>query len=136
MPPVSDAPGTPSARNRRFDWWQALVRVLSSIEAGATGYLLKDTYTVDFVSAIRDVRAGQSPISPTLARYLLASGDGSLLDQAVPGVRLLKRLDALLRELHGQPRIGAEQACEPALSVSGPGANQQIRMEPRGRRLL
>ena len=42
-----------------------------AIRAGATGYLLKDTQAHDFAEAIRDVRAGRSPISPALARYLL-----------------------------------------------------------------
>jgi DNA-binding NarL/FixJ family response regulator len=46
--------------------------VLESIEAGATGYLLKDALTQDFVEQIRLLRAGGSPISPIIARQLLA----------------------------------------------------------------
>lgn len=45
--------------------------LIDAIRAGATGYLLKDTQAHDFAEVIRDVRAGRSPISPTLARYLL-----------------------------------------------------------------
>jgi DNA-binding NarL/FixJ family response regulator len=45
--------------------------VLASIEAGATGYLLKDA-TADRVAAgIHEVRAGGSPISPSIARRVL-----------------------------------------------------------------
>jgi DNA-binding NarL/FixJ family response regulator len=46
--------------------------VLESIEAGATGYLLKDTPATELVDHIRVLRAGGSPISPVIARQLLA----------------------------------------------------------------
>lgn len=45
--------------------------VLSSIEAGATGYLLKDLPAAQLVEQIRVLRAGGSPISPIIARQLL-----------------------------------------------------------------
>jgi DNA-binding NarL/FixJ family response regulator len=45
--------------------------VLSSIEAGATGYLLKDLPANRLVEQIRVLRAGGSPISPIIARQLL-----------------------------------------------------------------
>ena len=44
---------------------------MQAIEAGATGYLLKDCLPADFNAAIRALRAGESPISPPLARLLL-----------------------------------------------------------------
>ncbi|MGH1359702.1 MAG: LuxR C-terminal-related transcriptional regulator [Burkholderiaceae bacterium] len=45
--------------------------VLGALEAGATGYLLKDG-TVDIILAsIRELYAGGSPISPSIARHLL-----------------------------------------------------------------
>ena len=45
--------------------------VLQSIEAGATGYLLKDLPADELVQQIRVLRAGGSPISPIIARQLL-----------------------------------------------------------------
>jgi DNA-binding NarL/FixJ family response regulator len=45
--------------------------VLASIEAGATGYLLKDTSIERIVASICEIRAGGSPISPTIARKVL-----------------------------------------------------------------
>ena len=45
--------------------------VLASIEAGATGYLLKDSLPDEFVDVIKALRAGGSPISPIIARQLL-----------------------------------------------------------------
>ncbi|MFM2058640.1 MAG: hypothetical protein RLY71_3025 [Pseudomonadota bacterium] len=45
--------------------------IVRSIEAGATGYLLKDTGLADIAQVIRNVAQGGSPISPTIARQVL-----------------------------------------------------------------
>jgi DNA-binding NarL/FixJ family response regulator len=54
--------------------------VLDSIEAGATGYLLKDMPASELVEQIRVLRAGGSPISPVIARQLLTR----MTDRAAP----------------------------------------------------
>ncbi len=46
--------------------------VLASIEAGAVGYLHKDAPPADIVRTLLDVKAGASPISPMIARCVLA----------------------------------------------------------------
>lgn len=45
--------------------------VIRAIEAGARGYLLKDTMPDDFVKAIRMADEGGAPLSPQIARHLL-----------------------------------------------------------------
>jgi DNA-binding NarL/FixJ family response regulator len=45
--------------------------VLASIEAGATGYLLKSSLPEEFIDQIKQLVAGGSPISPLIARQLL-----------------------------------------------------------------
>lgn len=45
--------------------------VINSIEAGATGYLLKDSSSQRLTEDIRTIHAGGSPISPMIARYVL-----------------------------------------------------------------
>lgn len=45
--------------------------VLSSIEAGAVGYILKDADQLDVARFIADLRQGGSPMSPLVARKLL-----------------------------------------------------------------
>jgi DNA-binding NarL/FixJ family response regulator len=45
--------------------------VLASIEAGATGYLLKRSLNDTLGATVRELRAGGSPISPVIARQLL-----------------------------------------------------------------
>lgn len=45
--------------------------VIASIEAGATGYLLKDSLPEEFIDVVKALREGGSPISPVIARQLL-----------------------------------------------------------------
>lgn len=45
--------------------------VMEALEAGATGYLLKEALPRDFLEPIRALRAGGSPLSPIIARRLL-----------------------------------------------------------------
>jgi len=45
--------------------------VIRAIEAGARGYLLKDTSIEDFARAVELVHAGGAPLSPQIARHLL-----------------------------------------------------------------
>ena len=62
--------------------------VLASIEAGAAGYLLKDASEESFLSGIRELINGGSPISPIIARRLLrrfhadTPGDSIAADKA------------------------------------------------------
>ena len=45
--------------------------VVSSIEAGATGYILKEAESDDITGQIRLLRGGGSPVSPSVARSVL-----------------------------------------------------------------
>lgn len=45
--------------------------VVSAIELGATGYVLKDKIETNLVSAIRLLAAGGSPVSPSVAKSVL-----------------------------------------------------------------
>ena len=45
--------------------------VIEAIEAGASGYLLKDSDPLDIVDAITELLAGRSPISSTIARTIV-----------------------------------------------------------------
>jgi DNA-binding NarL/FixJ family response regulator len=48
-------------------------KIFSSVEAGATGYLLKTTPPDQLMNAIREVHAGGSPMSSQIARKVLQS---------------------------------------------------------------
>jgi len=45
--------------------------VISSIESGATGYILKDCSDADLIARVLELRAGGSPMSPGIARIVL-----------------------------------------------------------------
>ncbi|MFN8053048.1 MAG: response regulator transcription factor [Acidimicrobiales bacterium] len=63
--------------------------VFRALEAGAAGFLLKDTPPVDLVHAVRVVAAGDSMLSPSVTRRLIEH-----VAAAAPGQR---RQDALTR---------------------------------------
>jgi DNA-binding NarL/FixJ family response regulator len=45
--------------------------VIDAIEAGAAGYLLKDSAAIDIIDAVSQLLAGGSPISPGIARTIV-----------------------------------------------------------------
>ncbi len=47
------------------------VRVLDALDAGASGYVLKDTRPAELLAGIRAVAAGRSPLDPRVARTVL-----------------------------------------------------------------
>lgn len=51
-------------------------RILDALQAGATGYLVKDADPNELFGAIRDAAAGNSPLDPRAARVLLANQRG------------------------------------------------------------
>ena len=65
--------------------------VLDAIEAGASGYLLKDADSIDLIEAITELMAGQSPISSRIARVLVRR----LSDRTEAGQPVAKSNDIL-----------------------------------------
>jgi DNA-binding NarL/FixJ family response regulator len=88
--------------------------VLSSIAAGATGYLLKDNSDSDLADQIRTLRAGGSPISPVIARQLLLH----LAPSAGPSVPVVPGVGPLPLPSRGQEL--SVQECK-VLSYSAKG---------------
>jgi len=58
--------------------------VLASIEAGALGYIHKDATPDDIAQTVLEMKAGASPISPMIARRVLAKYLSSLQGGATP----------------------------------------------------
>jgi DNA-binding NarL/FixJ family response regulator len=50
--------------------------VVAAIRAGALGYLLKSDSQAEIANALREIARGGSPISPSIARYLLGAVRG------------------------------------------------------------
>ena len=78
--------------------------VLACIEAGAGGYVLKEAGRVDIVRALMDLHSGGSPISPIIARKVLARMRDAMPPSnplaAVDGERvLLTRREAAILDL-------------------------------------
>jgi DNA-binding NarL/FixJ family response regulator len=64
--------------------------ITQALQAGATGYLLKDSADTDLIRAVEDVAAGRSFLSPAVARVML---DDYVRHLATKGV--VDRYDAL-----------------------------------------
>jgi len=85
--------------------------VFASLEAGATGYILKDEMPAGIVASVRMLLAGGSPVSPSIARRLLS--------------RLAPRRGPLQPQLQGGLPRPAAKACRHGKSrpsISSPKA--------------
>ena len=61
----------PSVRVVVLTTYETDADILRAVEAGATGYLLKDTPRADLVAAVRAVAAGETVLAPSVARRLV-----------------------------------------------------------------
>jgi DNA-binding NarL/FixJ family response regulator len=98
------------------------VHVVDAIRAGAQGYLLKDGSVDDVAHALRQVLAGQSPMSPAVARHLVRQlhdrrgvGASTVANDDAPG--LTPRERDILREIAAGHSY-AEAAARVGVAVS------------------
>jgi DNA-binding NarL/FixJ family response regulator len=97
--------------------------VLRALQAGASGFLLKDTPPPEIVRAIELVHAGDAMLSPTVARRLIAlvAGDGESAtrrDRARAGLALLSAREHEVALGVGQGQANADIAVELHMSVA------------------
>jgi DNA-binding NarL/FixJ family response regulator len=109
--------------------------VLEVLQAGADGYLLKDTQAERILDGVRSVAAGGAPLDPTVARFLLgdlrqqASTDGltdrerevlELVRQGLPNKSIARRLQITERTVKAHvtnilQRLGVSDRTQAAL---------------------
>jgi DNA-binding NarL/FixJ family response regulator len=78
--------------------------VIRAVEAGARGYLLKDTTPEEFLRAVRMVHEGGAPLSPQIARHLLKRfAPAAPPNRAEPDIEALtsREIDILTRISQG-----------------------------------
>ena len=97
--------------------------VLRALQAGAAGFLLKDSPPADIVRAIQAVHAGEGSLSPSVARRLIAmvAGDPDTTARRQRAQRQLASLTAREREVAaaiGQGQSNAEIAGSLHMSVA------------------
>ena len=76
--------------------------VTNALDAGASGYLLKDADPSVLVEAVRSVASGQSPLDPRVARTYLSTRRGGSIQ---PSKLLKEPADAL------QDGLGVIRVC-------------------------
>jgi DNA-binding NarL/FixJ family response regulator len=64
--------------------------VISAITVGATGYILKDAFPSDIAATVRDLVAGHSPISPSIARFIVRRTQASVEPAGGPELNTAK----------------------------------------------
>ncbi|QAU44889.1 DNA-binding response regulator [Bradyrhizobium guangzhouense] len=64
--------------------------VISAITVGATGYLLKDAFPTDIATTVRDLVAGHSPISASIARFIVRRTQNSAEPPPGPALNTAK----------------------------------------------
>lgn len=94
-------------------------QVLACIEAGASGYVLKESGPIDILRSIVEMRAGGSPISPLIARKVLARMRGHALNVGTcPSAdAALTRRESVILELIARGGTYAKVAQALGLSV-------------------
>lgn len=71
---VAEVPGT---RVLVLTTYETDADILRAVEAGATGYLLKDTPRAELVAGVRAAARGEAALSPSVARRLVQQVRGS-----------------------------------------------------------
>jgi DNA-binding NarL/FixJ family response regulator len=84
--------GTPAPRVIILTTFDLDEYVFAGLQAGASGFLLKDTLAADLIAAVRVVASGESVAAPTVTRRLIAH---FLHSAAAPAPRRADRLDVL-----------------------------------------
>lgn len=90
-------------------------KVFPAIKAGALGYLLKDSDPAELVTAIRQVNAGECPLSPLIARKVLQ--EMSLVDRRPPASQALSEREVEVLRLVAQGKSNKQIADELILSL-------------------
>ena len=81
--------------------------VLASIEAGALGYIHKDSTPDDIAQTILDMRAGASPISPMIARRVLSKYRSDRRQRDRDQAPVEQASTAIKNEANGDFEVGA-----------------------------
>ena len=97
--------------------------VLRALQAGAAGFLLKDTPPAEIVRAIELVHAGEGMLSPAVTRRLIAlvAGESDAAERHADARERLESLSAREHEVAlaiGEGRANAEIAAELHMSVA------------------
>lgn len=61
------------------------IHLFNALRAGATGYILKSAGEEEFIRAIKDIHVGGSPMSPQIARMVVASFPVKKSDEGLLG---------------------------------------------------
>ncbi len=94
-------------------------KIFNAICAGAVGYLLKKTSSEDLVNALRDAYDGGSPMTPSVARSVITSFQGTPTKSFTGEIIKLTKREQQILVLMSQGMTYADIAKKIYLSVDG-----------------
>jgi DNA-binding NarL/FixJ family response regulator len=93
-------PGFPDTQFIMLTVYEDADHIFQALQAGATGYLLKRAQCTELLTAIREVHAGGSPMTPNIARKLVRAFQRS--SKPVPAIAELSSREREVLELLSQ----------------------------------
>jgi DNA-binding NarL/FixJ family response regulator len=111
-----------------------------AMDAGAKGYVVKESATNDIVQSIRAVAAGRNFISPELSTYLVSRGGrAASAVRRKPGLDALTATEARVLKLIAENKTSRQIASDLGVSVrtiENHRANISTKLELRGAHVL
>ena len=91
--------------------------VIAAIRQGATGYLLKDAVPTDIAATVRDLVAGHSPISASIARFIVRRTQTQPSAAPAPNALNTARLTPREIDISGASPRASAMPTSPAISA-------------------
>lgn len=112
----------------------------AALDAGASGYVLKDSAVMEMINCIRTVAGGQNYISPQLSTYLInRSRRADQLASQTPALQALTATERRVLKLLGEYKTSqdiADELCISVRTVHHHRANIAEKLELRGSHAL
>lgn len=107
---ITADPALPDTRVIMLTTFELDDYILDSIRAGASGFLVKDTEPAQLIDAVRVVAGGDSLLSPSVTRRLLAQVAATTSTRELPAAHRLGELTVREREVLAQIGAGKSNA--------------------------
>ncbi len=107
----------PATQFLMFTIYEDHEQISKSLEAGASGYLLKRTAPEDLIRAIHEIRSGGVPLTPEVARRVIAAFQRRQAPAATAGSEKLTQREEEILHLLSRGMLSKEIANQLSISI-------------------